>query len=108
MRKKVILDVLFCSASGKSLLERTQELAEEDLSQYAATKETAEQAVEALRRLGFDIVGPAGPFGVSITGSWELVHEIFGDELTIPASLMDFVSAIRVPPPVEFYGPESS
>lgn len=100
--------MLFRSASGKSLLERKQELTAEDLSQYAATKETAEQAVESLRKLGFDIVGPAGPFGVSITGSWELVHEIFGDELNVPASLKDSISAIRVPPPVEFYGPESS
>ena len=101
----VIVDVVFRSASGRSLLEKPSGLEEQDLALYAATEETREQAVQALQNLGFDIVGPATAFGVSISGPARLVHEVFGEvELTVPASLAQWIEGARIPPPGEFYG----
>lgn len=103
MPEKIILDVLFRSASGRSLLESEKELTVEELSQYSVKEETREQALRALGELGFEIVGPASPFGVSITGSPELVKKMFGEELEVPVSLRQWVESVRMPPPVEFY-----
>jgi len=98
-----ILDVLFRSDTGKSLLECEQELTVEDLSQYSATEQTREQALRILSELGFEFVSPPTPFGVSIVGPQELVRKVFGDALTVPLSLKKWIEAVRIPPPVEFY-----
>lgn len=102
--ESVVVDVLFRSASGSSLLEKAPKIEDRDLALYAATEETREQAVQVLRQLGFDIVGPATAFGVSISGSPQLVREVFGEgELQVPDSLARWVEAARIPPKGEFY-----
>jgi len=103
---RMILDVVFHAVSGKSLLDSEAGIKVEDLPCYAASETSQEEALEELRRLGFEIVGPATPYGVSIAGPPALVKETFGaEELTVPESLAEWVEAVRVPPPVKFFGP---
>jgi hypothetical protein len=100
----VIVDIVFRSASGDSLLDKKPGTAPSDPARYAATEETREQALKALRQLGFAIVGPATDFGVSIQGAAHLVQEVFGEgELLVPDALAPWIEAARIPPPGEFY-----
>lgn len=100
-----ILDVIFRSATGRSILEKKPSETDRDLASYAATKEAQDKAVEALRRLGFELAGPPSQYGVSIVGSPQLVREVFGEEpLRVPEFLTKWIEAVRIPPPVELYG----
>jgi hypothetical protein len=102
--ESVIVDVVFRSASGRSLLEDERKMEVRDFALYAATEETRKQALQELRRLGFEIVGPATVFGVSVSGSLQLVREVFGEgELTVPDSLTRWIEAVRIPPRGEYY-----
>lgn len=100
----MILDVIFRSATGESILQK-EPSEDRNFTRYAATKETKDEAIKALRGLGFELVGPSSQYGVSISGSPQLVHKVFGDEpLSVPKSLAKWIEAVRIPPPVEFYG----
>ncbi|HII79620.1 MAG TPA: hypothetical protein HA261_04295 [Methanosarcina sp.] len=100
----IIVDVIFRSATGESILLK-EPSEDRNFTRYAATKETQDEAVKALTGLGFELVGPPSQYGVSISGPSQLVHEVFGDEpFTVPRSLAKWVEAVRIPPPVEFYG----
>lgn len=100
----MVVDIIFRSATGESILQK-EPSEDRDFTRYAATKETQDEAIKALRGLGFELVGPPSQYGVSISGSPELVHKIFGDEpLSVPKSLTKWVEAVRIPPRVEFYG----
>ncbi|BBO16607.1 conserved hypothetical protein [Candidatus Brocadia pituitae] len=102
--KSTIIDVMFRSASGLSLSDRRPGIKEQDISLYVATEETKKQAVLALRQLGFEIIGPATNFGVSISSSPQLIREVFGEgELKVPKSLVKWIESVRIPPPGEFY-----
>lgn len=100
-----IVDLVFRSASGASLssIAPGEKL---DLGTYEATPKTRERAQEALRALGFEIVGPATAFGVSISGSRERVESVFGEEpLAVPESLEKWIESAEVPPTGRFFGP---
>jgi hypothetical protein len=100
----VVVDLVFRSASGRSLSEKEPGLTAKDLADYQATEETQERAVRALRELGFDIVGPPSPYGVTISGPAELVRESFGEaQLHVPDALSPFIESARVPPRGEYY-----
>lgn len=100
-----ILDVIFRSATGRSILEKMPSETDRDLTIYAATKETQDKAVEALCRLGFELAGPQSQYGVSIISSPQLVREVFGEEpLRVPKFLAKWIEAVRIPPPVGLYG----
>ena len=102
--ESVLVDLVFQSASGRSVSEETSAIEAKNLSSYAATKEMQEQALQELRKLGFRIVGPATAFGVSVSASRHLVRRIFGEgELEVPDSLARWISAARIPPPGEYY-----
>lgn len=99
-----IVDVIFRSATGESIFQK--ELSEDrNFARYAATKETRDEAIKALTGLGFELVGPPSQYGVSISGPSQLVHDVFGNEpFAVPEFLAKWVEAVRMPPPVEFYG----
>lgn len=100
----IVLDVIFRSASGKSILDKKPSEKANELSQYSTTKETQEEAVRLLVGMGFKLVGPASQFGTSIIGSHKLVKDIFGDEpFCIPESMSMVIEAVGLPPEVEYY-----
>jgi len=100
----IVLDVIFRSASGKSILNKKPSEKGNELSQYSATRATQEKVVKSLKKLGFKLVGPVSPYGISIIGSPNIVKSVFGDEpFRIPESLSTVIEAVRIPPEVEFY-----
>ena len=107
--ESVIVDVVFRSASGRSLLENGGKMGVRDFALYAATEETRKQALQELWRLGFEVVGPATALGVSVSGSLQLVREVFGEgELTVPDSLTRWIEAARIPPRGEYYNDQEA
>ena len=104
--ESMVIDIVFRSASGRSILDAQTKISEQDLATYAATKETQINAANALENIGFQIVGSPTAFGVSALGSLELVQQVFGEgELQVPESLSEWVEAVRISPPGEFYSP---
>jgi len=104
MTNLVLLEVLFRSASGDSILEHETTSSSRDFSRYEASKETQKEAVKALEKLGFKIIGPASPYGVSISGSEKLVEDVFGKEpFKIPRELERWIEQVRIPPPGKFF-----
>ncbi len=104
--KEILVDVVFRSASGQTLTNVEPSVLRKDLNAYAASEETREKAVAILRDLGFTIVGPATAFGVTVSGSPDLVEATFGGRsgpLDIPEPLRPWVESARIPPPGEFY-----
>ncbi len=101
---EILVEITFRSASGKSIQSKPPGTPPNDLPQYQATQETRERAAIELQRLGFTVVGPVSPFGISVRGSRELVKLVFGTtELSVPPSLAPYVESIRIPPRGEFY-----
>lgn len=101
----MLLDVIFRSATGRSILKEKPSETDRDFTHYAATKETQDEAVKALRKLDFELAGPPSPYGVSIIGSLQLVRKVFGEEpFSVPRFLAKWIEAVRIPPPGEFYG----
>ena len=102
----IVIDLVFCSASGRSILDAQGKINSRDLDAYAATEKTRTNAVDALKQLGFEIVGSPTVFGVSVLGSLELVQQVFGEgELQVPESLSEWIETVRIPPSGEFYSP---
>lgn len=102
---RILLDVIFQSATGRSILEKMPSETDRDLAIYAATKETQDEAVDVLRRLGFELAGPPSQYGVSIVSSPRLMREVFGEEpLSVPKFLAKWIEAVRIPHPVKLYG----
>lgn len=101
----MLLDVVFKSATGRSILEEKPSETDRDFTRYAATKETQDEAIKALRKLGFELAGPPSPYGVSIIGPPQLIRQVFGEEpFSVPKFLAKWIEAVRIPPPGEFYG----
>ena len=99
----VLVDVTFRSHSGRSLTHRPPG-SEDELALYAASEETRSGAVKALRELGFALVGPASPFGVTISGTPALIQEVFGGGTpVVPPTLAAWIESVRLPPPGEYY-----
>ncbi len=102
--ERTVIDLVFRSASGKSLSQQSPGISSEELRHYSASDSTKETAVRLLRQMGFEIVGAPSSFGVTISGPSELVREVFGTaEPKIPEALTPYVESARIPPPVKFF-----
>jgi len=103
--KRVILDVSFRSASGRSLQDSRTGISGSEAGDFGASDETVQEAVQALRTLGFETIGPSTAFGVTIAGSLEAVRAAFGaDQLVVPESLAQWIESVRIPPAAKFFG----
>jgi len=104
MEDKIVqVEVVWFSNSNQSILDKRPGDNQDIEKRFAATPELREQALKALRELGFEIIVETS-FGASIAGSAQLVRRVFGeDDLEVPASLKSWVQAVRVPPRGELY-----
>jgi hypothetical protein len=101
---KILLDITFRSVSGQSIHRDVPAGKQPDPAAYSATKETREEAVKSLKKIGFEIIGPPSPFGVSIMGTDQLVQSVFGDDpFVIPDNLAKWIDTVRRPPKGEFF-----
>lgn len=95
--EQIIIDVVFRSVSGRSLAEKTID-EPIDLEAYAASREVQDRAVHALEDLGFELVGSATQFGVTVKGSRKLVETIFGaGSPEVPETLTAWIDSARYP-----------
>lgn len=103
--QKVVVDLAFRGPRGTSINDAPPGLQAEDLAAYSAPLELREEAVQLLQSLGFALVGPATPYGVSVIGEAARVVAVFGsDPLTVPAQLAPYFASARIAPPGEFFG----
>jgi hypothetical protein len=100
---QVVVDMTFRGPGGKSITEAPPGLRAEDLASYVAPPELREEGVRALQGLGFTLIGPVSPYGVSVLGDAERVREVFGDPpLTVPPRLARYFGSATIPPPGEY------
>ncbi len=99
----VILDLVFKSP-GRLSSHNSGGITPDELERFSAPKEVREQAVRALKAMGFEIVGGPTPFGLSISGPSRLVSKVFGaGSPRVPEQLSKWIEAVRIPPEAKFY-----
>ncbi|MBN1780912.1 hypothetical protein JW948_07310 [bacterium] len=97
----IVLHVVFRSRSG--LVLKDKDPAVRDLSPYEADETVRDRAVRALLDLGFECVGPASRFGVSVKGPWELVGEVFGNPVSVPGVFSEWITEVKIPERGKYY-----
>ena len=95
--ERVQVDVVFRSASGKSILNKKPGEDHCLEKEFGATEETKQKALGALRELGFETIA-ATSLGASVAASPELVRRVFGEyDLSVPPTLDSWIEAVRIP-----------
>ena len=128
MTDKVTAQVILRSASGLSILESQEAITAENVAKYRVGKETIEEVVQKLHKLGFQVV-QVGSTSLTISSDKPRFEEVFQTTLAsskreglgsktrdtgaayyeatmpikIPPDLSSLVAAVVMPSPPEFF-----